>query len=230
VKSLIRRRGLKLEAPSPLAGTWPWAFRVRTLGAFSLLRHDEPMPAVGKAQRRPLELLQALIAQGGERVPVERLAESLWPRIDGDSAHRSFTTTLHRLRKLLGEDRALVLHESKLTLDRRYFWVDIWAFEELIAEIDAAQRAPRAAAGRAGLDGLAQRLLDLYRGPFLAAEPEASWQMQRRERLRARFARAAAALGRAWQGAGDAPRAAEFFEQCFEIDPQSRPTEEIIHK
>jgi len=230
VKSLIRQRGLKLEAPSPSAGTWPWAFRVRTLGAFSLLRHDEPMPAVGKAQRRPLELLQALIAHGGERVPVERLAESLWPRIDGDSAHRSFTTTLHRLRKLLGEDRALVLHESKLTLDRRYFWVDIWAFEELIAEIDGAQRAPRAAAGHAGLDGLAQRLLDLYRGPFLAAEPEAPWQLQRRERLRGRFARAVAALERAWREAGEAPRAAEFLDQCAEIDPQMRPIEEIIHK
>jgi DNA-binding SARP family transcriptional activator len=229
-KSLIRRRGLALEAPSPSAGAWPWAFRVRTLGAFNLLRHDEPMPAAGKAQRRPLELLQALIAQGGERVAVDRLAESLWPRIDGDSAHRSFTSTLHRLRKLLGEDRALVLHESKLTLDRRYFWIDTWAFEELVTEIDAAQRAPRASAGRPGLDGLAQRLLDLYRGPFLSAEPEAPWQLQRRERLRSRFARAAAALGRAWQQAGEASRATEFLGQCLEIDPQSCLAEEIIHK
>jgi len=214
VKNLIKRRGLAPEAPFH-AQSWPWTFRVRTLGGFSLLRHEEPLPAAGKAQLRPLALLQALIAQGGDRVPVERLAEALWPRIDGDSAHRSFTSTLHRLRKLLGEDRALVLHEGKLALDRRYFWVDAWAFEELAVEIDAALRLPRAAA----FELFAARLLDTYRGPFLATEVEAPWHLERRARLRARFTRLAASLARAWEQAGEASRAAEFLERCLDAEP-----------
>jgi hypothetical protein len=224
VKSLIKRRGLAPEPPFP-ARAWPWAFRVRTLGSFGLLRQDEPIPAAGKAQLRPLALLQALVAQGGERVPVERLAEALWPRIDGDSAHRSFTSTLHRLRKLLGEDRALVLHEGKLSLDRRYFWVDAWDFEALVAEVDAARRPPRAPE----VEELAARLLESYRGPFLASEPEAAWQLERRERLRARFARVAASLARAWEQAGEPARAAELREKCLEVDPQAGLRREVSH-
>jgi DNA-binding SARP family transcriptional activator len=221
-RSLIKRRGLAPEAPPLSIKGWPWAFRVHTLGGFRLLRHDEPMAAEGKAQRRPLELLQVLIAQGGERVPEERVTEALWPRIDGDSAHRSFTSTLHRLRKLLGEDRAVLLHEGKLTLDRRYVWTDARAFEELVAEIDAATRPTRAGPDAGRLDAYAERLLDLYRGPFLASEAEAAWQLERRERLRSGFARAAAALRRCWEQAGQAQRAADFSEKCFEIDPLAR--------
>ena len=234
-KSLIRRRGLVPEAPPLSVKGWPWAFRVDSLGSFRLLRQDAPLPAAGKAQRRPLELLQVLIAQGGERVPEERVTEALWPRIEGDSAHRSFTSTLHRLRKLLGEDRAVVLHEGKLTLDRRYFWIDAWAFEELVAEIDAALNAPRPApdASRVAPDrveSFAARLLELYRGPFLASEAEAAWQLERRNRLRSRFARAAAALVRYWERSGHAARAADLQEKCFEIDPLARGGAVLSHK
>ncbi len=230
VRSLIRRRGLASEATPLSVKGWPWAFRVNALGGFRLLRDDEPLAAVGKAQRRPLELLQVLIAQGGERVPEERVTEALWPRIDGDSAHRSFTSTLHRLRKLLGEDRAVVLHEGKLTLDRRFFWIDTWAFDELVAEIDGAFRTPRPAPDAARMDACAARLLDLYRGPFLATEAEAAWQLERRERLRSRFARAAASLARGWEQSGQSERAAELREKCFEIDPLARAAADLSHK
>ena len=219
VKSLIKQRSLAPEVPPLSVKGWPWAYRVHTLGGFRLLRHDAPLETTGKAQRRPLELLQVLVAQGGERVPEERVTGALWPRIDGDSAHRSFTSTLHRLRKLLGEDRAVLLHEGKLTLDRRYFWIDAWAFEALVAEIDSATRAPLAAPGAVRLEAWAERLLDLYRGPFLASEAEAAWQLERRERLRSRFARAVAVLARSWEQAGLAARAVEFREKCFEIEP-----------
>jgi DNA-binding SARP family transcriptional activator len=138
---------------------------------------------VGKAQRRPLELLKLLIACGGEQVPESRVTDALWPRIDGDSAHRSFTSALHRLRKLLGEDRAVVLHEGRLTLDRRYFWVDAWQFEALAEEIEAAGDAGAAAE-------LGKRMLALYRGPFMAGEDDAAWLIAPRERLRTRLERA----------------------------------------
>ena len=234
-RSLIKRRALAPEVPPLSVKGWPWAFRINALGVFRLLRHDEPLAAAGKAQRRPLELLQALIAQGGERVSEERVTGALWPRVDGDSAHRSFTSTLHRLRKLLGEDRAVVLHEGKVTLDRRYFWIDAWAFEELVSEIDDAMRLPRPDPEAARVDAdriesFAARLTDLYRGPFLATETEAAWQLERRDRLRSRFGRAAAAIGRRWEQSGEAARAAEFYEKCFEIDPLARSATVLSHK
>ncbi|HEX2197471.1 MAG TPA: hypothetical protein VHG88_02455 [Burkholderiales bacterium] len=181
-RSLIKRRRLVPQRPTAAEG-WPWPYRVQTFGGFRLLVHDAPLPATGKAQRRPLELLKVLVACGGEQVPEGRVTDALWPRVDGDSAHRSFTSALHRLRKLLGEDRAVVLHEGRLTLDRRYFWVDAWAFEALAAEIESTADPVRVAA-------LAERMLALYRGPFMAGEDDAAWLIAPRERMRSRLERA----------------------------------------
>jgi DNA-binding SARP family transcriptional activator len=184
---------------------------VHTLGNFRLLRHDEPLGSAGKAQRRPLELLKLLIAYGGTQVSESRISDALWPRIDGDSAHRSFTSALHRLRKLLGEDKAVVLHEGKLTLDRRYFWVDAWAFDALAAELEAASDPARVAK-------LAERMLALYAGPFMADEADAAWYLQPRERLRGRLARAMKRVLRQWHDGGEADRARAGYEKCLEID------------
>jgi hypothetical protein len=196
-RDLARRRGLSPGPGAPAPENWPWEFRICTLGGFRLLCRGEPPAASGKAQRRPLELLKVLIAYGGEGVAEARIADAIWPRIPGDSAHRSFTSTLHRLRKLLGEDKALILHEGKLSFDRRYVWTDAWAFE---AEADALEAALRAGGGEA-VAAAAERLLALYRGPFLAGEADEAWMLERRERLRARLARLLAAAGRVWDGA-----------------------------
>ena len=168
-KSLIRRRGLVPEQPPLGVEGWPWTYRVHTLGGFRLLRHGDPVnTGNGKAQKRPLELLKLLIAYGGEQVSEAKVTDALWPRIDGDSAHRSFTSTLHRLRKLLGEDRAVTLHEGRLSLDRRYFWLDTWAFEQLAAELESAADPQQ-------MEKLVERLLALYRGSFMAEDDDAAW-------------------------------------------------------
>jgi DNA-binding SARP family transcriptional activator len=209
VRALIRQRNLAPEGTGVPA--WPWRFRVQTLGNFRLLRHDEPLGGAGKAQRRPLELLKLLIAYGGTQVSESRITDALWPRIEGDSAHRSFTSALHRLRKLLGEDRAVVLHEGKLTLDRRHFWVDAWAFDALAAEFEAASDPAR-------VEKLAERMLALYAGPFMADEADAPWSLQPRERIRARLARAMKRVLRQWHDGGDPERARAGYERCLEID------------
>ena len=52
-------------------------------------------------------------------------ADAMWPRIDSDYAQRSLTTTLHRLRKLLGDDSAITLQSGMLSLDASRFWLDL---------------------------------------------------------------------------------------------------------
>jgi DNA-binding SARP family transcriptional activator len=191
---------------------------VYTLGQFRLMKGDTSVTFAGKAQRRPLDLLKALIAYGGARVKEEQLTEALWPRIDGDSAHRSFTTTLHRLRKLVGEDRALVLQEGRLTLDSRYCWVDTFAFEQIAADIDRELRTPRERIDDARITQLAERMLALYLGPFMAGDTDESWYVGLRERLRARFVRAMGDVGRHWQQAGHWDRAVDYFQRSLEAD------------
>ena len=95
VRDLIRRRRLVHESVPARVENWPWMFRVKVLGGFELLHDGEPVGAgTGKAQRRPIELLKVLVAYGGERVNEAHVIEAMWPRIDGDSAHRSLTSTL----------------------------------------------------------------------------------------------------------------------------------------
>ncbi len=221
VAEIIRARGLKFDASRSALADWPWPFRVYTLGRFRLLKGDTEVTFTGKGQRRPLELLKALIAYGGRQVSEERLSEALWPRIEGDSAHRSFTTTLHRLRKLLGEDRALVLAEGKLTLDGRYVWVDSWGFEQASARIDEQLRGGTKRAEPEALAALAERLLSLYTGPFLADEADASWGLALRERLRSRFVRVVGEVGRYWREHGEPERALTLYERALEADDQS---------
>jgi ATP/maltotriose-dependent transcriptional regulator MalT len=222
-RSLIRRRALVPEQPPLGVEGWPWAYRVQTFGGFRLLRHDEPLgapggKAAGKAKKRPLELLKVLVAYGGEQVSESKVTDALWPRIDGDSAHRSFTSTLHRLRKLLGEDRAVTLHEGRLSLDRRYFWLDTWAFEQLAADLESVEDSQQ-------MEKLAERLLALYRGSFMADDADAAWMIQARERLRSRFARVLGRVCRHWQERGEGERARALHERCLEIDPGSfKPT------
>jgi ATP/maltotriose-dependent transcriptional regulator MalT len=218
-RSLIKRRALVPEQPPLAVDAWPWAYRVQTFGGFRLLRNDEPLgpaagKAAGKAKKRPLELLKLLIAYGGEQVSEGRLTDALWPRIDGDSAHRSFTSTLHRLRKLLGEDRAVTLHEGRLSLDRRYFWLDTWAFEQLAADLESAEGEQ--------LDKLADRLLALYRGSFMADDADAAWVLPARERLSSRCARVLARVCRHWEERGEPARARSLYQRCLEVDPDLR--------
>jgi LuxR family transcriptional regulator, maltose regulon positive regulatory protein len=212
-RSLITRRALVPEQPPLGVEGWPWPYRVQTFGGFRLLRHDQPLGGGnGKAKKRPLELLKLLIAYGGEQVSESKVTDALWPRIDGDSAHRSFTSTLHRLRKLLGEDRAVTLHEGRLSLDRRYFWLDTWAFEQLAADLESVGDSQQ-------MEKLVERLLALYRGSFMADDADAAWMIQTRERLRSRFSRALARVCRHWQERGEDERARLLYEKCLEIDP-----------
>ncbi len=166
-----------------------------------------------------MQLLKVLIAYGGERVSEAHIIEAMWPRIDGDSAHRSFTSTLHRLRKLLGDDRAITLHDARVTLDRRYFWVDAIAFDELVDEIDAAFKRSRSALDARGVERFGDRLLDLYRGPLFATDAEESWHVQERERKRSRFVRAMTDIGRFWEEGGQWNRVLACYERCLEVDP-----------
>jgi LuxR family transcriptional regulator, maltose regulon positive regulatory protein len=215
-KSLIRRRTLVPEQPPLGVESWPWTYRVHTLGGFRLLRHGEPVnTGNGKAQKRPLELLKLLIAHGGEQVSEGKVTDALWPRIDGDSAHRSFTSTLHRLRKLLGEDRAVTLHEGRLSLDRRYFWLDTWAFEQLATDLESSADAQQ-------MERLVERLLALYRGGFMAEDDDAAWAIQARERMRGRFSRAVGRVWRLWRERGEDDRARLLMQKSLEIDPLAK--------
>jgi ATP/maltotriose-dependent transcriptional regulator MalT/DNA-binding SARP family transcriptional activator len=197
---------------------WPWPFRIQTLGRFDLQRSGAPVEASAKGPGRPLELLKVLIALGGQSLRADQLADALWPHAEADYAHKSFTATLHRLRRLLGMEEALLLRDGRLSMNRSLLWVDTWALEQTLAELDETLRAP----APASLD-IATKLMDevfaLYRGPFLPDESEQPAYIAYREQLRARLLRCLVRVARVWEDTGRGDAAVDGYLRCVEADP-----------
>ena len=123
------------ENPIYEIGEWPWPVKIHTLGKFELVLDGIPVHFSGKVRKKPLQMLKALISLGGKEVNEEQLTDLLWPEADGDQAHSAFSTTLSRLRGFIGYDKAIEIHGGKASLNPRYCWVDVWAFEEIIGHV-----------------------------------------------------------------------------------------------
>ena len=201
-KQHSRRPAPKLEG----ARTWP--FKVFLLGRFQLLKDDAPILS-GRHQRKPLELLQALIAFGGIEVGAGKLTDALWPSSEGDAGHHALDSTLYRLRQLLGAPGVVVMAGGKLTLDRRQLWVDVWAFE---SELRAGNTDDSSPAERLA------RLRELYSGHFLAQEVEKDWAVEKRQMLRERFVRAIGDFAHSCEQRGLWQEAAGVYQVGIEVD------------
>jgi len=188
---------------------WPFPVKIHSLGSFQLMKDGQPLRFEGKPPRKPLELLKVLIALGGREVRDERLSAILWPDAAGDAAQSAFTTTLARLRKLLGGDDTVVVQDGRVSLNPRHCWLDTWALE---AQITAIEHAPVAV-------GAAMPVLNLYRGAFLEQESDSAWALPARERLRSRFLRFLAHEARRLGAAGQREQAVTLYLQGLEIDP-----------
>lgn len=206
-KELIRR--FRWPPPSANVLDWPWELRIRTLGKFELLQGDGPLMGGRKVQRKPLELLKALIALGCRHVPAQHLAEAVWPELDGDAAMAAFHAALLRLRKLLDQEKLLSLQDGKLSLDTARCWVDTLALQEVCANIEQAAD---------GKQPEGQSLLELYRGDFLAQEEEAPWLLPARERLRQRFLNGVAVLGERLEAQQDWQAATRLYKRALEAN------------
>jgi len=214
VREVVRKMGLAPAEPPVHVDHWPWAVRVLTLGRFAVEIDGTPVDLGGRSHRRPLELLCALVVFGGEDVPVERLTDALWPEADGDAAHRAFITNLHRLRKLVGRDDALVLHEGRLSLNSCLCWVDALAFERLVDGAGGLRQGH--GVSEAAVARIEQGLA-LYQGPFLGTA-EGAWAIGPRERLRAAYLAAATAVGRYREAQEAWSEATAVYQQALSVD------------
>jgi DNA-binding SARP family transcriptional activator len=218
-RSLVRARRLAPRVPPLRVREWPWPFRVRALGRFELLRDGALVEFSGKGPGRPMELLKVLVSLGGQNVRADQIADALWPHVDADYAHKSFTATLHRLRRLLGDDDAVLLRDGRLSLNTALVWIDHWALDQVCTAIDEVLRAPAPALPDAALRDLADEALALYRGPFLLDEAEQPSYIASREQTRSRLLRCLARIARCWEDAGKPEAAADCYLRLIEADP-----------
>ena len=143
--------------------------------------------------------LQAIIALGTRRVRDIDLIDALWPDAEGNAGRRVFDTTLHRLRRQMGNENVIRLYDGRVSLDERLCWVDTLALEGGLGEVarQIERRAPVC-----DLAELARRLRALYRGPLLA-DHDLGFVLGPREKIAARFRHAAARLAASLESRGE---------------------------
>jgi DNA-binding SARP family transcriptional activator len=180
------------------------------LGRFEVAVDDIPLVFEGKAPKKPLSLLKALIAFGERNVPEERLMDVLWPDEEADSARKSLDITILRLRKLLGSHEAILVSDESVGLNPRLCWTDVSAFEKR-AETAKGQRESGVAA------------LELYRGNFLPMDADELWTTKTRERLRSKFVRLIEAVAQEEENAGNLDKAIILYLKGLEADDLVEP-------
>ena len=220
VRKLIRTWGLAPPTPPIECEAWPWPITIRTLGGLKVSRYGEPLVFRGKTQKKPMDLLKALISHGGVGVDSTLLTAALWPGNTEEMGESSFRSNVHRLRKLLGSDDTVSIEDGKLSLDARCCWVDLWAFERLVRTV-STEGAPDLSPSPedTGLRSALDQLLRLYHGPFLGQEEANAWTLPTRERLSSLFRRCAVSLGEAWEKRNRWDQAEAAYRRVLEADP-----------
>lgn len=144
------------------------------------VRRDEPVALGGG---KPRTVLAALLLQANQPVSADRLAVALWGTEAPASAVRTVQVYVSRLRKLLGDDAALIRTPAGYRLRVRADELDSARFERLAAQGRLALEQARSADAAAVLG----EALGLWRGPVLADvryEAFAQAEIARLEELR----------------------------------------------
>jgi LuxR family transcriptional regulator, maltose regulon positive regulatory protein len=217
VRELITALRLPADGVPSHMDAWPWPVKIYTLGKFELYKDGKPVQFQGKAQKKPLQMLMAMIASGGVRVKNERLKDLLWPEAEGDKAQSAFTSTLSRLRSLMGNDKAITVCEGSVSLDHGQCWVDAWAFEKLADMVEAQDSETTGATGD-GHMSFAEKAIKMYGGAFLSGEDHQPWVAPYRENLTKRFSDLVMGVGDQLEKTGRQNDAAKYFRKAIDID------------
>jgi len=191
--------------------------KIYSLGRFSIVKKGKPIPLTLKGQSKPILILKVLIAFGGREVKKEKIADVIWPDAEGDMANQSLATTLHRLRKILEVEEAILLTGGTMTLNPNICWVDVWEFERLCTQSDTMWY-------RESYENIFDNInatlaaVSFYKGPFLPEEADQPWPVFLREKLRNKYLRAIGRIGHYYEKSGMTQKAVECFQRTLEID------------
>jgi DNA-binding SARP family transcriptional activator len=211
---VARAFAIKLPPPDANSPWWPWPLAARTLGGLQVSRLGVPISDKGRSGHRPLSMLALLLSTGPHGVDCERLAALMWQDGEVSWPLKALEITVHRLRKWLGSDEAVLLNGGIVSLNEAAVWTDIRALERIF---DHTQRIDRSTA-LADLHRHQKQLISLYRGPYL---PQLDHPLvdAAREQHRRRFLASVDRVGWQLEQRGERARALALYRHGTCVEP-----------
>ncbi len=219
VQKLVIRRKLQPSRPPFDIPDWPWTLSITTLGGFSVSKFGELDKQTSEGRGRPLYLLKILLALGAQHVRAGDVAGVLWPHVEDEYGSKSLTINLHRLRRILGHDDVIIFRDGALTLDPRMVAVDAFAVERIVGDIESRSHDVQPWIDDAEIEVYAQRLLELYRGPFLPDLKDQPCVTTARARYREMFCKGICLLTDAQESSGHRSSAIGVAAAAITLDP-----------
>jgi len=216
IKKLIHLRKLMPNKNALLIDAWPYPVRIVTLGEFTIKLNGHLLAVSGKAQKRPLNLLKILISMGDRDISQETFFEIMWPDSSKESALQALYTTLHRLRKILCQESAIIFLDGRLRLNKKVVWVDVWSLFSVQKKID--KQLNHEEKNETELNRLFEKICDLYKGSFLLHESEEVSALAMRDLLHRRLLSCFTRLGKYWEEKNRHEQAEECFHKALEVD------------
>lgn len=191
VTAAIQQR--KLTPPSRACVKWPWALRVHLFGGFEVVG-ETVSPRRGKAQQKPVAVLQALALLGPRGGDRRALARRVYGSGELD-APATLDMAITRCRKLLGDDSLILFQDGRIRLDEQRVFVDMWAFDAVDVSVGRAVRTEKT--DKNELVHLSRALTELYAGRLLQDDASDIASVNLVQQYRERFVSNAIRLARA---------------------------------
>ena len=117
----------------------------------------------------------------------------------------------------MGSDKAVKRQGRQVLLDKRYCWVDAWAFEVAAESLQAIHELPPQSTTAEDVRA-AEKAINIYKGHFLPEDTRRIWTASTRLRLQNKFRNVATLLGVHLEQTGQWKKAAAHYQKTIEVD------------